>query len=119
MLTAFSVGCALLPEYSHGSHVRDGLCGAVGIALYQQISLLMPILEKARTRGIILLPDDMPDGPEPCPPPCAEKFIDAIPAVKADAKTIRLQNAVGVRKGRKEFGAAAVSFLTVRPLLSR
>src|SRR5207302_8363451 len=68
----------------------------------------MPILQEACTGRIILLPDDMPDGPEARLAPCAEKFIDAIPSVKADAKTMRLQNAVGIRKGRKDSGAAAV-----------
>src|ERR1019366_8495713 len=70
--------------------------------------LLMAILEKARTGRIILLPDDMPDGPEPCPPPCAEKFIDAVPAVKADAKAVRLQNPVQVRKCGKKLRVSAI-----------
>lgn len=88
-----------------GIFPRQDICGRIfrgwGISLCQQVSCFVPHLVVSDARGIVLDPNEMPDGMKAAFPPDGKETVGLAPAVEADAIGVGLEHAEYLPKGRE------------------
>ena len=83
-------------------HVWWRSCGFLRLAFGQEISVFMLHLHIAHVGGIEFDEGEVTGNPETAFAPRVQKSLCLIPAVKADAETVRLQHAIKFGEGGEQ-----------------
>src|SRR5882762_8197514 len=81
-------------------NVGDGANRLLGIALRQQVGVLMLIAKKALGRGVFLNEGQMPSYAEARFAPSSKEFIGLVPAIEAHAEAIPTEHAIDFPESR-------------------
>src|SRR5258708_37470520 len=89
-------------------NVGDGANRLLGIALRQQVCVLVLVAKEALGRGVLLDEGQVPGYSEARFAPSSKEFIGLVPAIKAHAEAIPTEHAVNFPESRLKPGVVIV-----------
>lgn len=89
-------------------NVRQGRSRLGWIALGEKERLLVPGGEIAGSGGILLRPDEMPNGSQARLLPCVHERLNVLPAIEGDAQAVRLHDPESFPECRRDPGRVVI-----------